>query len=66
MKTIFRKKYEGSRLPRWSYFLTLWQAECLLHSLEEALRGITLYINSDETEFMYFKQDGSISTINKN
>ena len=28
------------------------QAECLLHSLEQAARGIHFYMNSDKTKFM--------------
>ena len=39
------------------------QAKSLLHSLEKAARGIGLYVNSDKTEFMCFKQDGDISTL---
>ena len=42
---------------------TLAKAGSLLHSLEQAPRGIGLYINSDKTEFMCFKQDGAISTL---
>ena len=30
------------------------QAESLQHSLEQAARGIGLYMNSDKTEFMHF------------
>ena len=37
------------------------QAKFLLGSLEQAVRGIGLYVNSDKTEFMYFNQDGAIS-----
>ena len=40
------------------------QAESLLHSLEQAARGIGLNMNSDKTEFMYFKQNGAISISN--
>ena len=40
------------------------QAECLLHSLEQAARGIDLYMNLDKTEFMCFKQAGAISALN--
>ena len=33
------------------------QVKCLLHSLEQAARGIGLCVNSDKTQFMYFNQD---------
>ena len=38
------------------------QAEFLLHSLEQAARGINLYVNADKAEFMCFKQEGVVST----
>ena len=38
------------------------QAESQLHSLEQAARGLN--VNSNETGFMCFKQDGVISTLN--
>ena len=38
-------------------------AKSLLHCLEQAARGIGFYMNADNTEFMYFKQDGAISTL---
>ena len=37
------------------------QAEPLLHSLEQAARDT---VNSDKTEFMYFKQNGANTTLN--
>ena len=37
-------------------FATVVHAESLLHSLEQAARGIGLYMNSDKTEFVCFKQ----------
>ena len=40
------------------------KAECLLHTQEQAARGISLDVNTDKTEFMYFKQDGTIPTLN--
>ena len=40
------------------------QVECLLHSLKQAARGIGLYVKSDKTDFMCFKQDGAIATLN--
>ena len=43
---------------------TVGQAKSLLHSLEHAARGIGLSVNSDKMEFVCFKQDGAISTIN--
>ena len=42
---------------------TLAQAEPLLHSLEQALGGIDLYVNANKTAYMYFKQKGAISTL---
>ena len=38
------------------------QAECLLHSLEPPARGIGLYVISDKTDFISFKQDDVIYT----
>ena len=40
------------------------QAQFLLHSLEWAAGGISLHVNADKTEFMYFNQRGNISTLN--
>ena len=37
-------------------------AETLLHSLERAAVGITLQVNADNTEYMYFNQRRDIST----
>ena len=39
------------------------QAECLLHSLEQAAGGIDLHVNADKTEYMGFNQRGYISTL---
>ena len=39
------------------------QAESLLHSLELATRDTVPVVNSNETYFMCFKQEGSISTL---
>ena len=39
------------------------QAESLLHVLAEAVGGIILFGNADETECIYFKQKGAISTL---
>ena len=40
------------------------KAECQLHSLERARKDIDLYMNSDKTEFICFKQDGAMSILN--
>ena len=40
------------------------KAESLLHSLEQAAEGISLYMNYKKIEFMCFNQDGAISTLN--
>ena len=40
------------------------QAESLLHKLEQAARGIGLYINSDKAEFISFNKDSDISSLN--
>ena len=40
------------------------QAKSQLHSLEHATRGIGLGANSDKTEFIFFKQNGVIFTLN--
>ena len=40
------------------------EAEFLLQSLEQKVRGIGLYVNSDKTEFMSFNQDDTVSTLN--
>ena len=39
------------------------QAESLLYCLEQASNDIGLYVNSDKTVFMCFKQNGVISTL---
>ena len=33
----------------------------LLHHLKKAARGISVYVNSDKTQFMYFKEGGTRS-----
>ena len=38
-------------------------AESLLNSLEQAARGIGLHMNANKTEYMYFKWEGSSSTL---
>ena len=40
------------------------QAESLLHSLEQAVGGIDLHVNTDKTEYLCFNQEGIISTLN--
>ena len=40
------------------------QTEFLQLSLEQVPRGIGLYLESDKTEFMCFKENGTISTLN--
>ena len=35
------------------------QAESPLYHLEQTTRGIVLFMNSDKTEFIFFKQDGT-------
>ena len=39
------------------------QAETLLHSLERAAAGISIYVNAHETEYMGYDQTGDISTL---
>ena len=39
------------------------QAKCLLQSLEQATRGIGLFVNSDKTEFKCFNQDDTFSSL---
>ena len=40
------------------------QAESLLHSLEKAVGGIDLHVNTDKMDNMYFNQSGNIHTLN--
>ena len=40
------------------------QTESLLHSLEQSARSIGLHENVNKTEFISFKQDRAISTLN--
>ena len=40
------------------------QAETLLHRLEWATAGISLHVNAQKTEYMWFNQTGNISTLN--
>ena len=40
------------------------QIQPLLRSLEQAARGIDLYVNSERIEFVSFNQDGAISSLN--
>ena len=39
------------------------QAEILLHSLERAAAGISLYVNAYKTDYMSYNQTGDISTL---
>ena len=39
------------------------QAKFLLHSLEQAVGGITLHVNANKIENMCFNQEGSIYTL---
>ena len=41
------------------------QAEFFLNSLEQTVKGIVLYMNVDETEFICSKQDRAISLNSK-
>ena len=41
------------------------QAESLLHSLEQAAESIGLNMNTNKTDYMCFKQEGAISTLNR-
>ena len=40
------------------------QSKSLLHSPEQAAGGIDLYMNAKKTEYMYFKREGAIATLN--
>ena len=40
------------------------KAVFLLHYQKQTARGIGLYVNSDKTEFIFFKQDRGISILN--
>ena len=40
------------------------QAETLIHSLEQAVAGIGLYVNAHKMKYMCFNQRGDISTLN--
>ena len=40
------------------------KAESQLHSLERAVGGIGIHVNTEKTEYMYFNQRGDISTLN--
>ena len=40
------------------------QAETLLHNLEQAATGIGLHVNAHKKEYIYFNQNGDISTLN--
>ena len=41
------------------------QAESLLYNLEQSARGIRLYVDSEKTWFMYYNQDGAVSSLNR-
>ena len=40
------------------------QAKSLLHSLEQVAGGIGLHMNANKMEYIYFKQEGMISSLN--
>ena len=40
------------------------KAESLLHNLEQATRNTGLHVNANKTEYMCFKREGPISTVN--
>ena len=39
------------------------QAESLIHNLEQATRGIGLYVKSDKTEIICFNQNDAMSSL---
>ena len=45
------------------FLLTPAQDKSLLYGLEQAAKGIGLDVDSDKTEFMCFKQDDTVSTL---
>ena len=57
--------YQGCSLCRWSISsCKCTSSSWMLFNMEQAAKGIGLYMNSDKTEFMYFKQEGAIFTLN--
>ena len=36
----------------------------MLHNMKQVASGISLYIITENTEFMHFNQDGAISSLN--
>ena len=43
--------------------ITLSQAESLLHCLRQSAGGIVFCLNANKTEYMYFKQNRTTSTL---
>ena len=64
-QTISSRNYNRRRLRRWSSTSCkyTYQAESLLHSLEQVSDGIGLHANENKTEFIYFKRERAISTL---
>ena len=43
-------------------FLQIPSSESLMHSLDQAARGIGVNVNSAKIKFLYFNEDGAISS----
>ena len=61
-ETIPDAVYTDDQVFLWN---TPTEAEFILHSLEQAARGICLYGNFDKTEFICLKQDSTIFVLNE-
>ena len=61
----WRKNNYKRRVQGWSSAFREYtvKEESFLHSLEQAASGIGLYVNSDKTECMHFKQDRVMSIL---
>ena len=60
---IFSRNYFKYRLSRWSSVNIPTLVKSLLHSLEQVLESIGLFVNTNKTELVCFKQGGATSSL---
>ena len=63
-KKITCTKNYGRGLRRWHSKSGQYTNPNLLHDLERAAGGISLHVNADKTECIYFNERGDITTLN--
>ena len=63
VRLCFCRIYPAETMTNANYVNTPAQAESLLYSQQQAAGDIGLYMNTNKTEFMRFKQERAMSTL---